>query len=102
MTSPSRSSAGLAWTVAGAVLLGSVALGGGWWLGRHQVGAAPEDARRAALIDEVTRLRGKLSRGEAQDADRQRLLELLVGLDRKGEAIAVLEPMADQQPDRWS
>lgn len=102
MSSSSRSSAGLAWTIAGAVLLGAAALSGGWWLGRHQVGAAPEDVRRAALVDELTRLRGKLSRGEARDADRQRLLELLVGLERKGEAIAVLEPMADQEPDRWS
>jgi hypothetical protein len=102
MSTTNRSSAGVLWTVAGAILLGAVALGGGWWLGRHQVGAAPEDSRRAALSQEVNRLRGQLNRGEAKDADRQRLLELLVGLDRKDEAIAVLEPMADQAPDRWS
>ena len=83
-------------------MLAALALTVGWSLGRHQAGDAPEDSRRAALSQEAQRLQGKLSRGEAQDPDRQRLLELLVGLDRKDEAIALLEPMADQAPDRWA
>jgi tetratricopeptide (TPR) repeat protein len=102
MPTPTRSRAGLFWTLAGALLLGALALGGGWWLGRHQAGPVLEDGRRSGLAQEAERLRGKLNRGEAQDGDRQRLLELLVGLDRKDEAIALLEPMADQEPDRWS
>jgi tetratricopeptide (TPR) repeat protein len=53
-------------------------------------------------VQEADRLRGKVARGEAQDHERQRFLELLVALNRKGEAIAVLEPLADQAPDRWS
>ena len=32
----------------------------------------------------------------------QRLLELLVGLERRNEAISLLEPMADREPDRWA
>lgn len=102
MISSSRSRAGLAWTAAGALLLAALALGGGWWLGRQQAGSRPEDGQRAALSLEARRLEGKLQRGEASDMDRQRLLELLVGLDRKGEAMAMLESMADQAPDRWS
>lgn len=102
MSIPSRSSAGLAWTVVGGGLLAALALAGGWWLGRHQAGAAPEDSRHAALSQEALRLQAKQKRGEAGDPDRQRLLEVLVGLNRKAEAIALLEPMADQAPDRWS
>jgi len=102
MPTPTRSSATLLWTVAGAITLCLVALTGGWWLGRHQAGGLPEDSRRAALVQESERLRQKVIRGEANDPDRQRYLELLVGLDRRGEAIAVLEPMADREPDRWA
>ena len=102
MSTPNRSSAAIGWTVAGATALCVVALGAGWWLGRLQVGAAPEDGNRASLLQEADRLQGKLARGEAQDSERQRYLELLVALNRKGEAIGVLEPMADQAPERWS
>ena len=102
MPTPTRSSATLLWSGAGALTLCLLALSAGWWLGRHQAGAIPEDSRRAALMQESSLLRNKVIRGEASDADRQRYLELLVGLDRRGEAIAVLEPMADREPDRWS
>jgi tetratricopeptide (TPR) repeat protein len=34
--------------------------------------------------------------------DRQRLLELLVGLERKPEAISLLESWADREPQRWT
>jgi tetratricopeptide (TPR) repeat protein len=102
MSTPTRSSAGPIWTVVGATTLCLLALGAGWWLGRQQGGAAPDDGRRSGLVQEADRLRGKVARGEAQDHERQRFLELLVALNRKGEAIAVLEPLADQAPDRWS
>jgi tetratricopeptide (TPR) repeat protein len=102
MPTPTRSRATLLWTGAGAITLCLVALTGGWWLGRHQAGGMPEDSRRAALVQESDLLRQKVIRGEANDGDRQRYLELLVGLDRRGEAIAVLEPMADREPDRWA
>jgi tetratricopeptide (TPR) repeat protein len=75
----------------------------GWWLGlRQRAVQAPEDPRRAVLQREVISLRQRLDRQQASDGDRQRLLELLVALDRQGEAISLLEPMADQEPDRWS
>ena len=102
MPTPTRSSATLLWTGAGAITLCLVALTGGWWLGRHQASGIPEDSRRAALVQESDLLGQKLIRGEANDSDRQRYLELLVGLDRRGKAIAVLEPMADREPDRWA
>jgi tetratricopeptide (TPR) repeat protein len=100
-TLPTSRSARL-WTVAGAVVLCALALGGGWWLGRHQAGVPPQDTRHTALLQESELLRQKLIRGEASDADRQRQLELLVALDRRAEAISLLEPLADRDPDRWS
>lgn len=101
MPNPTRSSSGLLWTVAGATALCLVALLGGWWLGRQQ-GSIPVDPRRSALSEEARLLQGKVVRGEADDQQRQRYLELLVGLERKSEAIAMLEPMADREPERWS
>ena len=102
MPTPTRSSATLLWTGAGAITLCLVALAGGWWLGRQQASGVQVDSRRAALVQESDLLGQKVIRGEANDSDRQRYLELLVGLDRSSEAIAVLEPMADREPDRWA
>ncbi len=84
-----------------ALVLAAAALAGGWWLGQRQT-TAPPDPRRAALEREAGRLALQLERGDAADSDRQRLLELLVGLGRKQEAIGLLETMADRQPERWS
>jgi hypothetical protein len=103
-SSPHRSRFGLRWhwapVAAAAVLL---ALAGGWALGRHSGAArAPEDPRRAVLEREARGLRQRLEREEASDGERQRLLELLVALERKREAILLLEPMADREPDRWA
>jgi tetratricopeptide (TPR) repeat protein len=80
------------------------ALAGGWWLGRLQSHGGLESAppKRAALQQEVSQLRLRLERRDASEEDRQRLLELLVGLERRNEAISLLEPMADREPDRWS
>lgn len=62
----------------------------------------PEDSRRIALGQEAERLHQKVLRGDERPGDRQRYLELLVVLNRKPEAIALLEPMADREPERWS
>ncbi|WP_411873398.1 tetratricopeptide repeat protein [Vulcanococcus limneticus] len=102
MPTPTRSSATLLWTGAGAIALCLVALAGGWWLGRQQASGIQVDSRRAALVQESDLLGQKVIRGDANDSDRQRYLELLVSLDRSSEAIAVLEPMADREPDRWA
>jgi tetratricopeptide (TPR) repeat protein len=102
MPSPPRSRPGC-WGSALAVALVLLSLAGGWWLGRRQAGSTPsDDPKRAVLAREAAQLRLRLDRREATPADRQRLLELLVGLDRKDEAITLLEPMADREPDRWS
>jgi tetratricopeptide (TPR) repeat protein len=102
MPSPNRSLSGL-WSLLAVSLVGILALGGGWWLGHRQSATqASADPKRTLLTKEATRLRLRLDADEATPADRQRLLELLVALDRKGEAIALLEPMADREPERWS
>lgn len=102
MPSPNRSLPGLRPLLA-AGLVALLALGGGWWLGQRQSATqASADPKRALLTKEATRLRLRLDADEAGPADRQRLLELLVALDRKPEAISLLEPMADREPERWS
>lgn len=102
MPTPKPRLAGL-WWLPTLILALAVALSGGWWLGRRQAPApAAGNPRRSEVAREAARLRSQLDRGVAGDAERQRLLELLVGLERKSEAIALLEPMADREPDRWS
>ncbi|HYP04461.1 MAG TPA: tetratricopeptide repeat protein, partial [Cyanobium sp.] len=101
MPTPKRRT-GLLWILV-AVALTLSALAGGWWVGRRQASlAVREDPKRVLLTKEVARLRLRLDREEASEADKQRLLELLVALDGKAEAIALLEPMADREPERWS
>lgn len=74
--------------------------GGGWWLGSRQRSSPPSPM--AKLEREMINLRQRQARGEATAIDQQRLLELLVALDRQQEAIEMLEPMADREPDRWA
>ena len=96
-SSPNRSRVGSRWLrgLAAAAAI-ALAVAGGWSLGRHQApGRSGEDPKRAVVEREVRSLRLRLDRQEASDADRQRLLELLVALERKAEAIRLLEPMAD-------
>jgi tetratricopeptide (TPR) repeat protein len=101
MPTPKRRT-GLLWILV-AVALTLSALAGGWWVGRRQARlAVREDPKRVLLSKEAARLRLRLDRQEASEADQQRLLELLVALDRKAEAITLLEPMADREPERWS
>ena len=92
-----------AYGLAAAMALTLMALGAGWWLGQRS-GANPSarNQRHAILEKEINGLVQRAERHEASDTDRQRLLELLVGLGRKQEAIALLEPMADREPERWS
>jgi tetratricopeptide (TPR) repeat protein len=86
-----------------ALLVTLLALALGWWLGRQGQLAQPvSDLRRQRLEREVVTLRQQLDGPAASDEERQRLLELLVALNRRAEAIALLEPMADREPDRWS
>ncbi len=92
---------GFRWLPAAAVLC-LLAMAGGWWLGsRPGWGPHRQDPRQAELSARAADLRTKLERQEATPAERQRLLELLVGLGRQDEAIALLEPMADREPERW-
>ncbi|MEO1002499.1 MAG: tetratricopeptide repeat protein [Cyanobacteria bacterium J06638_7] len=81
--------------------LAALCLGAGWWLGQRQVGggAAPT---RPALEQQAAELLGRLEDGEAGSHEQQRLLELLVALDRQQEATALLEQLADEDPQRWS
>ncbi len=92
-----------AYGLAAAMALTLMALAAGWWLGqRSSSNPAAADPRHTILEKEINGLVQREERHESTDADRQRLLELLVGLGRQQEAIALLEPMADREPDRWS
>jgi tetratricopeptide (TPR) repeat protein len=86
-----------------ALALVLVSVGAGWWLGQRQrPRPAPTDPRREALSREAGLLRERVKTLRDTPQDRQRLLELLVGLDRKGEAIELLEGLADRDAQRWS
>ncbi|MFZ0408182.1 MAG: tetratricopeptide repeat protein [Cyanobium sp.] len=100
MATPNRSRLGLWFCLAGVVVM--LAAAGGWWLGQHQQGGQAGRSPGKALIAEASRLRQRLDRQEASAAEKQRLLELLIALDRQDQAIALLEPMADREPERWS
>lgn len=90
-------------TAAVAALAAAVALAAGWWLGQRQVpGGGGAGDRRLALDGQAALLEQRLRAGQATAAERQRLLELLVALGRRQQAIGVLEPLADREPERWS
>lgn len=90
------------WLGAAATVLAGLCLGAGWWLGQLQSAPGGAQASRSGLERQVSELRRRLDAGEASTADQQRLLELLVALDRKAETTPLLERLADQQPDRWA
>ena len=77
----------------------------GWGLAQRSGDRPGADQRQvqasAAATTEVSQLQGQLGRGAATALDRQRLLSLLLGLDRQAEAISLLEQMADQEPGHW-
>ncbi len=95
-----RSRLGLWSSLAGGVVL--LAAAAGWWLGQHQQRQSGSQAPTGQLAAEASRLRLRLDRQQASPAEQQRLLELLIGLNRKDQAIALLEPLADREPERWS
>ncbi|MFQ6538031.1 MULTISPECIES: tetratricopeptide repeat protein [Aphanothece] len=90
------------WLGAMAVVLAGSCLAAGWWIGQLRSGSAAGGSSRPALERQAEQLRRRLDTGEASPAEQQRLLELLVALERKAEATPLLERLADQQPDRWS
>lgn len=75
-------------------------LGTGWWLGQRQAGG--ESGPRTALEKQAEDLGRRVADGEAGAEEQQRLLELLVALDRQEDATALLERLADEDPQRWS
>lgn len=88
--------------VLGAAALTALSLMTGWWLGQRSLGSRPVDRSRIELEKQAISLRAEVSRGQASEGQQQRLLQLLLALDNKEEATALLERMADQQPERWS
>lgn len=78
----------------------ALAMGTGWWLGQWQRGGSGDS--QAAVERQVDQLLPVVQRGEASPAEQQRLLELLVALNRKAEATRLLEALADRHSDRWS
>jgi len=81
--------------------LAVLCLGTGWWLGQRQP-AGGQSGPRTALVKQADELRRRVEDGAASAEEQQRLLELLVALDRQDEATALLERLADEDPQRWS
>lgn len=88
------------WLGLAGVLVASGALAAGWWLGHVQRGGPT--STQEAVERQVAELLPAVERGNASPAEQQRLLELLIGLNRKAEATQLLETLADRHPDRWS
>ncbi|MCP9927811.1 tetratricopeptide repeat protein [Cyanobium sp. CH-040] len=99
---PNRSSApqGL-WLGLAAGALAVLCLGTGWWLGQRQL-AGGQAGARTALVKQAGELRRRVEDGAASAEEQQRLLELMVALDQQQEATALLERLADEDPQRWS
>lgn len=97
---PSASRSGI-WKGIVAATMGLLCIAGGWWLGQLQNGKGNSDQARLSLEQQASALQQQLNLGEASPAEQQRLLELLIGLDRKPQATLLLETLADQQPQRW-
>jgi predicted Zn-dependent protease len=80
--------------------LGGACLAGGWWLGHLQSGGLATDPKQRALERQLEGLQQRSTQGGASAAEEQRLLELLIALNRKDEALTLSERLADQQPER--
>jgi tetratricopeptide (TPR) repeat protein len=98
-TVPSRRSL---WLGSGVAALAAASLGLGWWLGQlHSERAGTAAKSRPAMERDLAQLLSRQDRGEASAAEQQRLLELMLGLERQSEAIPLMERLADQDPKRW-
>ncbi len=80
--------------------LGGACLAGGWWLGHLQSDGLATDPKQRALERQLEGLQQRSAQGGASAAEEQRLLELLIALNRKDEALSLSERLADQQPER--
>jgi Flp pilus assembly protein TadD len=80
--------------------LGGACLAGGWCLGHLQSGGLATDPKQRALERQLEGLQQRSTQGGASAAEEQRLLELLIALNRKDEALSLSERLADQQPER--
>ncbi len=80
--------------------LGGACLAGGWWLGHLQSAGLATDPKQRALERQLEDLLQRSTQGRASAAEEQRLLELLIALNRKEEALSLSERLADQQPER--
>ena len=84
----------------GAAALVAAAMATGWWLGQRNRLAGGARSR-TVLESQAEQLQTRVNSGSASEADRQRLLELLLALGQQRQATVLLEQMADQQPERW-
>ena len=85
----------------GATALVGLSLAGGWWLGQRQGGHGGGNQGQAAVERQADLLRQRLADGSASEAEQRRLLQLLLVLNQQQEATALLEQLADQQPQQW-
>ncbi len=85
----------------GAAALVGLSLAGGWWLGQRQHNPGGSNPSQAAVERQADLLRQRLADGSASEADQRRLLQLLLVLGQQQEATALLEQLADQQPQQW-
>ena len=84
----------------GIAALVAASLAAGWWLGQRN-GLPGGTRSRSVLESQAEQLQTRVNNGSASEADRQRLLELLLALGQERQATVLLEQMADQQPERW-
>ncbi|MEY2749072.1 MAG: hypothetical protein RLZZ168_1088 [Cyanobacteriota bacterium] len=91
---------GLLLSLGAAVLVG-LSLAGGWWLGQRQGSQGAGSQGQAAVQRQADLLRQRVADGSATEAEQRRLLQLLLVLGQEQEATALLEQLADQQPQQW-
>jgi tetratricopeptide (TPR) repeat protein len=82
------------WLLFGALLLGSLGVAGGLWLGRSQTSGNRLETQLLSLQEQV-------ATGQASPAQQQQQLELLLALGRRAEASALVQQLADRAPERW-
>ncbi len=81
--------------------LAGICLAGGWWLGQRSAGARGPLPPQIALQRQAQQLQRSVDQGRASEAEKERLLQILLALEQKVEATKLLERLADQNPERW-